>query len=81
MGSVNMHSAICASSRAEVYISREMLLPSTLHAFAFAEDCAVGAVHLRVGHLSTLEETKEVFLKAHSVDSRQPCWSYLVFED
>lgn len=78
VGSVNMHSDICASSRAEVHVSREMLLLSALYAFGFAEDCAVGTVHLKGGHLSTFKETKEVFLKAHSVGSRQPCWSYLV---
>lgn len=48
MGCVSMHSAVCACSRAEVHISREMLLPSTLYAFGFAEDCAVGTVHLKV---------------------------------
>lgn len=64
-------------SRAGVPISRAMLLPSTLHAFAFAEDCAAGTIQLKVGHLSTLKETEEVFLKAHSVGPRQPCWSYL----
>lgn len=42
-------------------------------AFAFAEDCAAGTVQLKVEHLSTLKETEEVFLKAHSVGSRQPC--------
>lgn len=47
MGTVNMHSAICASSWAEVHVSREMLLPSTLYAFGFAEDCAVETVHLK----------------------------------
>lgn len=77
MGSASMHSAICARSRAEVHVSREMLLPSTFYVFAFAENCAVGTVHLEVGHLSTSEETKKVFLKAHSGGFRQPCWSYL----
>lgn len=78
MGCVSVHSAICACSRAEVHISREMLLPSTLYDFVFAEDCAVGTVCLEGGHLSPLKETKEIFLKTHSAGSRQPCWSYLV---
>lgn len=65
MGSTGMHSAICACSRAEMHVSREMLLPSTLYVFTFAETCAVGTVHLEVGHLSTFTETKKVFLEAH----------------
>lgn len=78
MGCVSVHSAICACSGAEVHISREMLLPSTLYVLVFAEDCAVGTICLNGRHLSSLEETKELILKTHSAGSRQPCWSYLV---
>lgn len=35
MGSVSMHSAVCACSRAEVHTSREVLLPSPLYCFCF----------------------------------------------
>lgn len=71
-----MHSAVCACSRAEVHVSTEMLLPSTLYIFAFAEDCAVGTAHLNVGHWSS--QGNKVFLQAHSVGLRRPCWLYLV---
>lgn len=75
MRSAGRHSAISTCSKAEVYIPRERLLPSALCGFAATEDLAVGTVYLEMGHLSTSKETEKLFLRVHSVGTRQPCWS------